>query len=213
MSGTVYFVTGASRGIGLEFINQLVKRKDSTVYAGARNPAALEKQFPSPPSNLHIVQCDVTSDESVAAAAKLVSERSGRVDVLINNAGIDNGLSIRDTSCDSLRSVLETNVIGVHRVTQTFLPLIHASSIKKVINLGSDFGSVALNDRDFCGAYNTSKAALNMLTVQYKNEYKKDGIIFIPLHPGDVRAIEMYLIEGFYGYERLRCKNPDQRKC
>jgi NAD(P)-dependent dehydrogenase (short-subunit alcohol dehydrogenase family) len=187
MSETVYFITGASRGIGLEFIHQLVKREKSVVYAGVRNPASLEKHFPSPrPENLHIVPCDVISDESVQAAASIVSEKSGRVDVLINNAGIDNGLSIRETSVDSFRIVLETNLVGVHRMVRAFLPLISRSSIKKIINISSDFGSVALNDRRFAGAYNTSKAALNMLTVQYKNEYAEEGIIFIPLHPGDV---------------------------
>lgn len=186
MAQTVYFVTGASRGIGLEFINQLIKRPNSIVFAGVRNPPSLQKYYPSPPSNLHILQCDVTSDESVAAAAEAISKTAGKVDVLINNAGIDNGFTIRETSVDSFRSVLETNVVGVHRVTRAFLPLVLKSSVKKVINISSDYASIALNDRAYCGAYNTSKAALNMLTVQYKNEYADDGVIFIPLHPGDV---------------------------
>ena len=117
-----------------------------------------------------------------------VSKEAGRVDVLINNAGIDNGLSIRETPVDSIRSVLETNVVGVHRVTRAFLPLVLESSVKKVINISSDYASIALNDRAYCGAYNISKAALNMLTVQYKNEYTNEGVIFIPLHPGDVAS-------------------------
>lgn len=183
---TVYFVTGASRGIGLEFIKQLVERPNAVIFAGVRNPAALKQQFPDPPSNLHIVQCDVTSDNSVSAAVDAVSKTAGRVDVLINNAGIENGLNIRDTSVDSFRSVLETNVVGVHRMIRAFMPLVLKSPIKKVINISSDYGSIALNDRAICGAYNTSKAALNMLTVQYKNEYVEDGVIFIPMHPGDV---------------------------
>jgi len=186
MSQTVYFVTGASRGIGLEFINQLVKRPNSIVFAGVRNPPSLQTHYPSPPPNLHIIQCDVTSDEFVAAAVETVSKTIGRVDVLINNAGIDNGFSIRETSVDSFRSVLETNLVGVHRMTRAFLPLVLKSSVKKVINISSDYASIALNDRAYCGAYNTSKAALNMLTVQYKNEYADEGVIFIPLHPGDV---------------------------
>lgn len=202
MTETVYFITGASRGIGLEFVNQLVKRQNSIVYAAARNPSSLEKHYPSPPSNLHIVQCDVTSDESVQAAAKLVSQASGRVDVLINNAGIDNGFSIRETSVSSFRSVLETNVVGVHRVTREFLPLVQNSSVKKIINISSDYASIELNDRTFAGAYNTSKAALNMLTVQYKNEYTDEGIIFVPLHPGDVHpTLNEKLIVGLHRYE------------
>ena len=182
----VYFVTGASRGIGLEFIRQLVGRPNAVVFAGVRNPAALNKHFPDPPSNVHVVQCDVTSDESVSAAVETVSKIAGRVDVLINNAAIENGLDVRDTSVDSFRSVLETNLVGVHRTTRAFMPLVLKSSVKKVINMSSDFGSIALNDRSICGAYNTSKAGLNMLTVQYKNEYAEEDVIFIPMHPGNV---------------------------
>jgi NAD(P)-dependent dehydrogenase (short-subunit alcohol dehydrogenase family) len=184
---TVYFITGASRGIGLEFTKQLTRRPHAVVFAGVRNPAALRQHFPDPrPTNLRVVQCDVTSADSVAAAFDTVSKTTGRVDVLINNAGIENGLNIRGTSVDSFRSVLETNVVGVHRITRAFMPLVLMSPIKKVINISSDYGSVALNDRSICGAYSTSKAALNMLTVQYKNEYADEGVIFVPMHPGDV---------------------------
>lgn len=79
-------------------------------------------------------------------------------------------------------------------MTRAFLPLVEKSKVKKIINISSDFGSVALNDRSFWGAYNISKAALNMLTIQYKNEYFKEGIIFIPLHPGNVPSL--YLEDG-----------------
>jgi NAD(P)-dependent dehydrogenase (short-subunit alcohol dehydrogenase family) len=94
MTETVYFITGVSRGIGLEFINQLIRRENSIVYAGVRNPSSLNQHFPSLPANLHILSCDVTSDDSVIAAFSTVSEMSGRLDVPINNAGIENGLSI-----------------------------------------------------------------------------------------------------------------------
>jgi NAD(P)-dependent dehydrogenase (short-subunit alcohol dehydrogenase family) len=201
---TVYFITGASRGIGLEFIKQLVKRPNAIVFAGVRNPAAMKGPFPDPPSNLHVVQCDVTSDESVNAAVETAEKTAGRVDVLINNAGIENGFNIRDTSVDSFRSVLETNVVGVHRMTRAFLPLVLKSRVRKIVNMSSDYGSVALNDRSICGAYNTSKAALNMLTVQYKNEYAEEQVIFIPMHPGDVSHSHwITLMLGLYGYERL----------
>lgn len=186
MTSTVYFVTGGSRGIGLEFVNQLIKRDNAIVFAGVRTLASLDNIYPSSPKNLHIVQCNVTSDESVLDAAATVSRLTGRVDVLINNAGIDNHKSIRDTDVAGFKEILETNLVGPHRVTRAFLPLILNSHIKKVINVSSDFGSITLNDRVLFGAYSTSKAALNMLTVSYKNDYAKEGVIFIPLHPGDV---------------------------
>lgn len=196
MTETVYFVTGASRGIGLEFIKQLIKRTNSIVYAGIRTPSSLKPHFPSPPKNLHILQCDVTSDTSVTSAIDIISKQSGRLDILINNAAIDHPFALKQTSISDLRNVLETNLIGVHRVIKTALPLLKTSTVKKVINLSSDFGSVELNDRDFVGSYSISKAALNMLTVQYKNEYFEEGIIFIPLHPGDVCVLFLVGADG-----------------
>jgi NAD(P)-dependent dehydrogenase (short-subunit alcohol dehydrogenase family) len=69
---------------------------------------------------------------------------------------------------------------------QTFIPLLETSKVKKVICISSDFGSVAMNDRKEFGAYNVSKAGLNMLMIQFKNEYADEGITFISMHPGYV---------------------------
>jgi NAD(P)-dependent dehydrogenase (short-subunit alcohol dehydrogenase family) len=121
-------------------------------------------------------------------AAEFVSKKSGRLDILVKNAGVlDEGApGVGKCTVDAFRFVLETNLIGVHRVIKIFLPLLQTSSVKKVINISSDFASIELNDRTFCGAYSVSKAALNMMTVQYRNEFMDDGIIFIPVHPGNV---------------------------
>jgi NAD(P)-dependent dehydrogenase (short-subunit alcohol dehydrogenase family) len=186
MSGVAYFIAGASRGIGLEFVKQLVKREDAIVFAGVRIPASLKEKFDPLPKNLIILQCDVTSDQDVANCAKAVQNKCGRLDVLINNAGIDNFVTIRDATPDQLREVLETNLIAPLRVIKAFIPLIQRSNIKKVISISSDFGSITMNDRKEFGPYNVSKAGLNMLVVQFKNEYAEDGITFIPMHPGYV---------------------------
>ena len=124
MIETVYFVTGASRGINLEFVSQLTKRSNSIVYIDVRNPSSLQKVFPSLLSNLHIIQCDVISNDSISAATKYLSKLLERVNILINNTGTDNSLVLRDTEVSSFRSVLDTNLVGVHRVTRAFLPLI-----------------------------------------------------------------------------------------
>jgi NAD(P)-dependent dehydrogenase (short-subunit alcohol dehydrogenase family) len=187
MSETVYFIAGASRGIGLEFVKQLVKRPDAIVFAGVRTPSSLEKNFNPTPKNLIILKCDVTSDDDVSNCAKAVAESTyKKVDVLINNAGIDNFLPIRNTSPDQLQWVLETNLLAPLRVMKAFIPLMSMSSVKKIICISSDFGSLAMNDRKEFGAYNVSKAGLNMLVVQFKNEYAEEGIAFIPIHPGYV---------------------------
>jgi NAD(P)-dependent dehydrogenase (short-subunit alcohol dehydrogenase family) len=187
MAQTVYFIAGGSRGIGLEFVTQLLHQPNNMIFAGVRNPSSLQNHFPSPPSNLHILKCDVTSDQDISNCIHTISQSPyKRVDILINNAGIDHYLSIRDTSPDQLRYVLETNLISPLRVIKGFIPLIMESGIKKVICLSSDFGSIAMNDRKEFGAYNVSKAGLNMLVTQFKNEYYEEGITFIPMHPGYV---------------------------
>jgi NAD(P)-dependent dehydrogenase (short-subunit alcohol dehydrogenase family) len=187
MTETVYFIAGASRGIGLEFVKQLVKRPKTIVFAGVRTPSSLESQFPSLPANLWILKCDVTSDNDVfACVATIAHSIYKRVDVLINNAGIDNFLPIRTTSPEQLRWVLETNLVAPLRIIKAFISLLERSSIKKVICVSSDFGSIAMNDRKEFGAYNVSKAGLNQLVVQFKNEYSDEGIAFIPMHPGYV---------------------------
>jgi NAD(P)-dependent dehydrogenase (short-subunit alcohol dehydrogenase family) len=187
MTETVYFIAGASRGIGLEFLKQLLLRPNTIIYAGVRTPASPSKHFPSRPTNLTILKCDVTNDEDITNCIQTIEHSAyKRVDILINNAGIDNYLSIRDTSPAQLQWVLETNLIAPLRVIKGFIPLLFKSRIKKVICLSSDFGSIAMNDRKEYGAYNVSKAGLNMLVTQFKNEYTEEGIIIIPMHPGYV---------------------------
>jgi NAD(P)-dependent dehydrogenase (short-subunit alcohol dehydrogenase family) len=187
LTDTVYFIAGASRGIGLEFVQQLVKRPNTIVFAGVRTPSSLAKHFDPLPKNLVIHKCDVTSDADVADCANTIANGAyKRVDVLINNAGIDNFLPIRTTTPDQLRWVLETNLVAPLRVLHAIIPLMSTSLLKKVICISSDFGSIAMNDRKEFGAYNVSKAGLNMLVTQFKNEYADDGITFIPMHPGYV---------------------------
>ena len=189
MTETIYYIAGASRGIGFEFVKQLVKRPETVVFAGVRTPSSLESQFSSLPANLRILKCDVTSDDDVSACVGAVGQSVyKRIDVLINNAGIDNFLPIRATSPEQLKLVLETNLVAPLRIMKAFIPLLETSNIKKVICMSSDFGSIAMNDRKEFGAYNVSKAGLNQLVVQFKNEYAEEGITFIPMHPGYVCA-------------------------
>jgi len=187
MTETVYFIAGASRGIGLEFVKQLLDRPETIVFAGVRTPSSLESQFPSLPANLRILKCDVTSDDDAwACVAAIAQSQYKRIDVLINNAGIDNYLPIRTTTPEELRWVLETNLVAPLRIMRAFISLLEKSLVKKVICISSDFGSIAMNDRKEFGAYNVSKAGLNQLVVQFKNEYADEGITFIPMHPGYV---------------------------
>jgi NAD(P)-dependent dehydrogenase (short-subunit alcohol dehydrogenase family) len=202
MSETVYFIAGASRGIGLEFVKQLVERPKAIVFAGVRTPSSLEQHWILQPKNLTILKCDVTNDNDVSNCVKAVVDSPyKRVDVLINNAGIDNFLPIRTTTPEQLQWVLETNLVAPLRVMKAFIPLMSTSTVKKIICMSSDFGSIANNDRKMFGAYNVSKAGLNMLVVQFKNEYAEDGITFIPMHPGYVCSTSTWLTEGYDGHD------------
>jgi len=135
----VYFVSGASRGLGLEFVRQLSAVDSNFIFAGARNPDSA-KELKALQSKSHgrveLVTLDVSDLKSIEAAGAVVQEKTKRLDVLINNAGAYRGsIEGKDTAPDSdpqnILEVFQTNVIGVHAVTQTFLPLLDAARKKK----------------------------------------------------------------------------------
>lgn len=180
---TVTLITGANKGLGYETARQLIAQGHS-VYIGARNiqrgeaaATALGAQF---------VQLDVTDDESVATAMRLIEERDGHLDVLVNNAGI--GARAEITGPLALET-FDTNVIGIIRVTQAALPLLEKSDNPVVVNVSSALGSFwAVTNpqrRQFHHPviiYGASKAAVSMLTVQYAKAYPT--IKFNAVEPG-----------------------------
>jgi NAD(P)-dependent dehydrogenase (short-subunit alcohol dehydrogenase family) len=126
-----------------------------------------------------MVLIDVTSDDSVEAAAALVREQAGQLDVLVNNAGISGGRKPPgEVTAADMRAVYDTNVFGVVRVMHAFLPLLETSGTPVVVNVSSGLGSLAVTndpgrfESTLLGlAYPSSKAALNMLTSQYAKAY------------------------------------------
>lgn len=149
-----------------------------TVIAAVRDPAALRERLradaQTPALPLHLVQMDVTSDTSVAAAEEHVRSSFDELDVLINNAGIAGTWAGADTVGPSdLTDVFSTNVLGPVRVTRAFLPLLRRSSTPRLVMVSSGMGSFSkqLHDPVYADIahlpYPASKAALNMLTVQY----------------------------------------------
>jgi NAD(P)-dependent dehydrogenase (short-subunit alcohol dehydrogenase family) len=168
----IIFITGANKGLGHEAARRLIGL-GHTVLLGARDAergreaaAALGARF---------VQIDVTDDASVAAAASDVAAHEGRVDVLINNAGVHGPVGDPGslTGAGAL-AVLDTNVVGVVRTTSAFLPLLGKSQDPAIVNVSSGMGSLAFtHDPDRVESkvvvplYTASKAALTMLTTQY----------------------------------------------
>jgi NAD(P)-dependent dehydrogenase (short-subunit alcohol dehydrogenase family) len=211
MDRRVAVVTGANKGIGLEIARQLA-REGITVFIGARDEergrAAAEK-LQAEGLDARPLRLDVTDDASVAAAASFVEQNAGRLDVLVNNAGIaiDDGPPSR-VSIAALRRTYETNVFGVVRTTQAMLPLLRRSDAGRIVNLSSGLGSLTQNSDpswDYASvkylAYNSSKTAVNAVTVQFAYELRDTPIKVNAADPGYV-ATDMNQNQGVRSVEQ-----------
>ena len=191
---TIALVTGANKGIGYEIAAGLGALGWS-VGVGARDDGRREAAVAKLRAAGHDafgVPLDVTGDASVAAAAGLIEERAGRLDVLVNNAGITGGRPQEPTAVDpaTVRTVVETNVIGVIRVTNAMLPLLRRSASPRIVNMSSGVGSLT-RQSDPHGetgpigvAYAPSKTFLNAVTVQYAKELRDTNILVNAACPG-----------------------------
>ncbi|MFF3378961.1 SDR family oxidoreductase [Streptomyces sp. NPDC002680] len=177
---TTTLITGANRGLGRETARRLIAA-GHRVYLGSRD----ERRGREAAAGLGArpVVMDVTDDASVRGAAELVGAEAGRLDVLVNNAGVVGlGNDAHEATADQVRITYETNVFGIVRVTHAFLPLLERSAAPVVVNVSSGLGSLGIADAPerhtsllpvyyAALAYNSSKAALNMLTVQYARSH------------------------------------------
>jgi NAD(P)-dependent dehydrogenase (short-subunit alcohol dehydrogenase family) len=199
-------ITGANKGIGRAVADELAAL-GMTVLLGARDPgrgAAAAAAIRAAGGDAHAVGLDVTDGTSIATAAAWISSRFGRLDVLVNNAGITGSGRVSpgeaydqvpsSVDLDMVRSVFETNVFGVIAVTNAVLPLLRRSSAGRIVNVSSMAGSLAvasdpagpLAGLPTSAAYSPSKTAVNALTVQYANELRKSGILVNAADPGFV---------------------------
>jgi NAD(P)-dependent dehydrogenase (short-subunit alcohol dehydrogenase family) len=191
---TIVLVTGANKGIGYEIAAGL-GALGWTVGVGARDEerreAAVEK-LRAGGVDAFGVPLDVTDDASVTAAARLIEERTGRLDVLVNNAGVTGGGPQEPTVVDpaAVRTAVETNVIGVLRVTNAMLPLLRRSASPRIVNMSSSVGSLArqtdpaAETGPLSAAYSPSKSMLNALTIQYAKELRDTNILINAGCPG-----------------------------
>ncbi|ANK94434.1 MULTISPECIES: SDR family NAD(P)-dependent oxidoreductase [Rhizobium] len=178
----VALVTGANKGIGLQIAKDLAQQ-GFTVLLGSRRFEAGENVVRGVGPDARTIQLDVTDGASIAQAAARIRETYGRLDVLVNNAGVGHGGAAGRSNAqivtetrmsvvklDELRTVFATNVFGVLAVTQAMLPLLRAAPAAKIINISSSTGSLTLNSnfsnplRQYASAYTTSKSALNAIT-------------------------------------------------
>jgi NAD(P)-dependent dehydrogenase (short-subunit alcohol dehydrogenase family) len=190
---TVALVTGANKGIGYEIATGLGALGWS-VGVGARDEQRREEavaKLRAAGVDAFGVPLDVTDDASVAGAARLIEERAGRLDVLVNNAAITGGRPQEPTLVDPavIASVVDTNVIGVVRVTNAMLPLLRRSASPRIVNMSSSVGSLtrqtsASGAGPISAAYAPSKTFLNAVTVQYAKELRDTNILINAGCPG-----------------------------
>jgi NAD(P)-dependent dehydrogenase (short-subunit alcohol dehydrogenase family) len=175
-SNTIALVTGANKGIGRETVRRLAEQ-GWTVWLGSRDPdrgqqAATELRSAG---DVRPVELDVTDDESVTSAAKTIETSGGRLDVLVNNAGIGGPwIGAEETVPAHFLPVFGVNLLGPVRTTSAFLPLLRRSAQPRIVMVSSGMGSFGITtdpDRLESGLggliYPASKAALNMVTSQY----------------------------------------------
>ncbi|MGY1583096.1 SDR family oxidoreductase [Streptomyces sp. MN13] len=182
---TIALVTGANKGIGYEIaagLGGLGWRVGVGARSEERREAAVAK-LRAAGVDAFGVPLDVTDDASVTAAAGLIEDRAGRLDVLVNNAGVTGGMPQTPTTVDpeTVRATVETNVIGVIRVTNAMLPLLRRSASPRIVNMSSGVGSLTRQSTPgaetgpISAAYSPSKTFLNAVTVQYAKEFRELG--------------------------------------
>jgi len=192
----IALITGANQGVGLQVAKELAAN-GVTVLVGSRNLARGDAAAQQIGSGATAIQLDVTDHASIAAAAERIGTEFGRLDLLVNNAGISNtgrslSASIEDyakttrpsnVSFDEMRAVWETNVFGVLAVYQAMLPLLRLSSDARIVNVSSGVGSLTTNAdpafgyrRVFGPVYPASKAALNAISLAMMIELEGTGI-------------------------------------
>lgn len=209
----VALVSGANKGIGFQIAKDLAAH-GFTVLVGSRSLERGEVAAKSVGPDARAIQLDVTNQGSITAAAERIANEFGRLDVLVNNAGIAHagkpGRSLEEivksgrvsaASVNEVRAVFETNVFGVIAVTQAMLPLLRKAPAARIVNVSSGSGSLTRNSdpksaqRSIIGMYSASKTALNAVTLGFASDLEPTGIKVNAACPG-FTATDMNNYEG-----------------
>src|SRR5918993_176442 len=187
-NGRVALVSGANRGIGREIVRQLAERGVTTIL-GSRDEEKGRVAAEGMDGNMRVRQLDATDEKGIAQLAYDIEEEFGRLDVLVNNAGIsiDRGQHGVDADLDVVRESLEMNPFGAWRLCEVFVPLMQRNRYGRIVNVSSGMG--ALNDMGGGSpAFRVSKTSLNALTRILASELRGMGILVNSVCPGWVRT-------------------------
>jgi NAD(P)-dependent dehydrogenase (short-subunit alcohol dehydrogenase family) len=179
LEGQVTLITGCSSGIGRALAVELARRRQR-VFATARKPETLEGL-----EGLETLALDVTDGASIQRAVDEVVVKAGRLDVLINNAGVNAFGPLPEVPIDEVRRIFDTNVAGLLALTQAVFPHMADQRSGRIVNVGSVVGRLAT---PFAGPYCATKAAVHMLSDVLRMELAPFGIDVIVVQPGRVRS-------------------------
>ncbi len=186
--GHVALVSGANRGIGREVVRQLAVRGVTTIL-GSRDEEKGRTAAEGIDGEVVVRRLDVTDEKGIQNLAHEVEEEFGRLDVLVNNAGVsmDSGRRGVNADLDVVRETLELNLFGAWRLCEAFVPLMQRNNYGRIVNVSSGMG--ALNEMGGGSpAYRVSKTALNALTRILASELRGSGILVNSVCPGWVRT-------------------------
>lgn len=178
MAKTV-LITGASSGIGEETVKGLVAA-GCTVYAGARR---VDRMQSLASAGAHLLALDVTNDASMTAAVETIVHKSGRIDVLINNAGYGSYGALEDVPLDEGRRQFEVNLFGLARLSQLVLPIMRAQRSGRIVNVSSIGGKLG---EPFGSWYHAAKFAVEGLSDSLRMELHPFGIDVVVIEPGAI---------------------------
>ena len=210
-NGKVALITGANKGLGKEIAIQLA-REGYTVVVAARDEAAgrsVAEEIVKEGGDAQAVKLEVTRADDIASVVAHLDKTFGKLDVLVNNAGVALEWNAEGTTVDRFRQTLETNLVAPWALTTALVPLLSKSDDARVINQSSILGSIATADKAwdqmagfFSPGYSTSKTGLNMLTVIQSKSLADKKIAVAVAHPGWVKtdlgssAAPMEIVDG-----------------
>ena len=191
-SGGVALVSGANRGIGREVARQLAERGYEVLLGGrdgAKASAAAAELEQSTGAVVRAVTLDVADPASIGVVAEWVGDTQGRLDVLVNNAGVGSDFGVSGTAPDfeAVQRALDTNFFGAYRLTIALLALLRQSGHARIVNVSSGMGGVA-EMGGWSPGYRVSKAAMNAMTRILSTELKDEGILVNSACPGFVNT-------------------------